>query len=267
MLAADCAALVTLGWVKQQNIIARMSIIAEVIDLLSSKSQDERSDDATVRLITLLTIRFKGEAIGTFIIGQAGRVKRAGDNIVSLPSELPSLLFQLQPACLFLDLLHSDRRMISNRKLARPREHSPNGPNSLCFFYRHRHDRKAVRKGQAKRSHLERHQLAALCAAALRKHYKRAPLSEQLNRLALRRCVGGDIKVHRKCAEHPHQQSEHRYSKRFVPRHVIDSSRHGYRDPDRIGVSDVIRRYDAGAFARNVVDAMKLNLECHPAKQ
>src|SRR5262249_38103605 len=71
------------------------------------------------------------------------------------------------------------------------------------------------------------------------------------------------FEVHRKRAKALHEPTEHRDFKRLVPRHVVHPAANRYGYPDRIGVGYVVRRDDAGPLSRNILDAVKLDLEQH----
>src|SRR6185436_8707433 len=193
-------------------------------------------------------------------IWQTRLIEWAGDHIVRDPCELPRALLEFNSA----RLLHSIGRywrVICDRQFSRTKHELSNRPYALGAFYRDRKDRDSVSERQSKRAHLERHQLACLCASALRKHHQRAAASKQLDRFTLRRSVGGSVQVHRKSSEHSHQQAKPRNLKWLVPGHVVNSANYGNRDPYRISVGHVIWRDDARAFQRDVLDSIKLNLE------
>src|SRR5262249_9766335 len=99
-----------------------------------------------------------------------------------------------------------------------------------------------------------------------RKDHQRSFLAQHLDRLPLSGRIGGDIEVHRECAEHSHHLPEHWNPKRLVPRHVVNASHYWNRYPDRIRLGDVVGGNYAGAFERDVFDTVELDLEQHPAQ-
>src|SRR5574341_359961 len=124
----------------------------------------------------------------------------------------------------------------------------------------HWHNRRVGVQRQADHARFERRQSACASAPAFGKDHQATAAAQMLQRMAQCGAVSF-FDLDRKRAVQTNQRAEQRQSRYPVPGHISQLAFDRNRNPERVEITDVVRRHDQRAVLRHTLRALELDAE------